>query len=283
MPASRGFNKSKLISDVPETLPGGSTNMVEGLYRGWDELRSVAAGQQSGLRVIVLFTDGASNSVPGVYEAAPGVSRGFRTYDFPKRNPDPDGQTWDNPQLVGLFHTQTGAQSPSYNRVVPWNSTQTIPQVPNLPTASRHDFQRSSGIPISFPLQVSTLSVNGAPQDSVRGLRNRHPVTGRYPADVWNTNNAARNLVEIIANAARSDAGDYDIRIYTIGMGELVRYLLGTVPETSESMLMRLANDQDSPDFNEDQLEGTYYFAQTEADVGPAFEALQSQIIRLSK
>ena len=73
------------------------------------------------------------------------------------------------------------------------------------------------------------------------------------------------------------------IRIYTIGMGELVRYMLGTVPETSESMLMRIANDKDSPDFNEDQLEGTYYFAQTEADVGPAFEALQSQIIRLSK
>ena len=31
------------------------------------------------------------------------------------------------------------------------------------------------------------------------------------------------------------------------------------------------------------QLEGKYYFAQTEADVGPAFQALQSQIVRLSK
>ena len=42
MPSSRGFNKTKLVmADVPSTLPGGSTNMVEGLYRGWDELRSV--------------------------------------------------------------------------------------------------------------------------------------------------------------------------------------------------------------------------------------------------
>ena len=49
--------------------------MVEGLYRGWDELRSVPAGTQSGLRVIVLFTDGASNSVPGNYDAAPGRGR----------------------------------------------------------------------------------------------------------------------------------------------------------------------------------------------------------------
>ncbi len=56
-----------MISDVPGTLPGGSTAMVEGLYRAWDELRSVPTGSQSGLRVIVLFTDGASNSVPGDY------------------------------------------------------------------------------------------------------------------------------------------------------------------------------------------------------------------------
>jgi Flp pilus assembly protein TadG len=283
MPSSRGFNKTQLVSDVPETLPGGSTNMVEGLYRGWDELRSVPAGQQSGLRVIVLFTDGASNSVPGNYDASLGTAKSFRTYDFPKNFPDPDGQTWNNPNLVGLFDTQTGVQSPSYSKTVFWSSTDTIPQVAWLPPNSWHTHSRSSGIPTSFPLYTGTLTVNGQPQSNVRGLRNRHPVTGKYPADVWNTNNSARNLVEIIANAARSEDAVYPVRIFTIGMGELVRYMLGTVPETSESILMRLANDKDSPDFNEDQLEGTYYFAQTEADVGPAFEALQSQIIRLSK
>src|SRR5712691_7748668 len=84
MPSGRGFDKSRVVSDIPNSLPGGSTAMVEGLYRGWDELRSVASGQQSGLRVIVLFTDGASNSVPGIYDAAPGVATGVRTFDFPK-------------------------------------------------------------------------------------------------------------------------------------------------------------------------------------------------------
>src|SRR5262249_53155223 len=107
--------------------------------------------------------------------------------------------------------------------------------------------------------------------------------TGRYPAEVFNINNAARNLVEIIANAARSDTGDYGIRIYTIGMGELVRYKLGTRKEMSEEILKRMANDSTSPDFNSVQLEGKYYFAQTADDVGPAFQALQNQIIRLSK
>ena len=41
MPSSRGFDKPGMIAAVPQNLPGGSTAMVQGLYRGWDELRSV--------------------------------------------------------------------------------------------------------------------------------------------------------------------------------------------------------------------------------------------------
>ena len=82
----------------------------------------------------------------------------------------------------------------------------------------------------------------------------------------------------------RHGAGrQYTIRVYTIGMGELVRYMLGTMPEKPEDILMRIANDSHSADFNSAQLEGKYYYAKTEADVGPAFEALQNQIVRLSK
>jgi hypothetical protein len=44
-----------------------------------------------------------------------------------------------------------------------------------------------------------------------------------------------------------------------------------------------MANDSSSPDFNSNQLEGKYYYAQTAADVGPAFAALQNQILRLTK
>ena len=285
MPSSRGFDKAKLKADIPNTLPGGSTAMVEGLYRGWDELRTVPGGTQSGLRVIVLFTDGASNSVPGNYPAQAGVARGLRTYDFPKNLPDPDGQTWNNPQIWGLYDTETGAtSSPAYNvTVANWNNTTTAPGVPYMPLTSWHTHHRSAGIPTSFPLQSNTLQVNGAAQSTRRGLRNWNAGAGRYPAEVFNINNAARNLLEIIAHEAREDTGDYPIRIYTIGMGELVRYNLGTMPEKPEDILMRIANDTRSQDFNSDQLEGKYYFAKTEADVGPAFEALQNQIIRLSK
>ena len=280
MPSSRGFDKTKLENDVPTTLPGGSTLMVEGLYRGWDELRSVPSGQQSGLRVIVLFTDGASNGVPANYD---GTAKSLRTWDFPHSANDPDSQTWDSPHIDGLYDTQTGATNPSYSLTIPWNSTTTLTQVPLLPLTTMHSHHRSSGIPTSFALQSASLKVNGVAQNAARGLRHQDPVTHKYPAEVWNINNAARNVLEEIADAARSDNGDYQIRIYTIGMGYLLRDLLGTMPEMPEDILKRISNDKTSPDYNNNQLEGMYFYAPTVADVAPAFQGIQNQILRLSK
>jgi Flp pilus assembly protein TadG len=283
MPASRGFDKPKVVTDVPNTLPGGSTNMVEGLYRGWDELRSVAAGQQSSLRIIVLFTDGASNGVPANWDGT-GVPKSMRTFDFPKNLPDPDSQTWNNPTIGGLYDTATGAASPAVS-ITPaiWSDkTTTVPGFTLMPPNSLHTHHRSAGIPTQFPLQTNTINVNGAPQNTRRGLF-PDPGTGQLKASVWNINNAARNVLEIIANTARADAGDYPIRIYTIGMGDLVRYNLGTMPEKPEDILKRISNDASSPDFNSAQLEGKYFFAQTASDVGPAFQGIQNQILRLSR
>jgi Flp pilus assembly protein TadG len=285
MPATRGFAKSTLISHVPASLPGGSTDMVEGLYRGWDELRSVPSGTQSGLRIIVLFTDGASNGVPGNWDGT-GASKSLRTYDFPKNLPDPDGQTWNDPVLGGFYPTtpSTSTASPSLSvHLADWrDKNTTIPGYTVMVPQTLHSYHRSAGIPTWFPLQTNTINVNGVPQDTRRGLY-ADPVTGQYKASVWNVNNAARNVLEIIANQARNDAGDYRIRIYTIGMGDLVQYLLGTMPEKPEDILMRISNDPRSPDHNPAQLDGRYFFAQTAEEVGPAFQGIQNQILRLSR
>jgi hypothetical protein len=285
MPATRGFAKATVMTHVPNTLPGGSTNMAEGLYRGWDELRSVPAGSQSGLRIIVLFTDGASNSVPGNYDALPGQGRALRTWDFPDNGADPDSQTHASPRIDGIYPTSSAsaAASPSFFLETPWNSTAVHASAQWLPVQSWHAHHRSSGIPTSFPLQTAALTVNGMSQMSRRGLRQINATTGRAPAQVFNINNAARNLVEIMSNEIRNDTGDYRIRIFTIGMGELVRYDLGTIPEKSEDILKRIANDASSPDRNSAQLEGRYFFALTTDDVAPAFQGIQNQILRLSK
>ena len=279
---------------MPSTLPGGSTNMVEGCTAGWDELRSVPTGTQSGLRIIVLFTDGASNGVPASWDANPGTARALRTWDFPEVPPDPDDQTHVDPQIDGLYDTATGSNTGFAYSIRPsnWNNYtpavgNIIPQVPSMPVnmMSWHTHHRSPGIPTAFPLVTNTLTVNGVAQSTKRPMRHLGLYNaGRYPAEVFNVNNAARNLVEIIADQARSDAGgDYQIRIYTIGMGDLVTYLLGTIPEPSSDILKRMANDPSSPDHNPAQLDGKFFYAQTAADVSAAFQGIQNQILRLSK
>ena len=194
MPAGRGFDKAAVMANIPATLPGGSTAMVQGLYRGWDELRSVPNGQQSGLRVIVLFTDGASNSVPARWATAPaGTSRGLRTWDFPDGTcADPDGQTHNNPWIDGLYLTQqTGTTTPppdpaqSYrpthwdnHSISPNNST--IAAVQFLPTnlLSFHAEHRSAGIPTEFPMRSNTS--DGRRHGAISGAR----LQG-FPGRLW--------------------------------------------------------------------------------------------------
>ena len=328
MPAGRGFDKSGMIADIPAGLPGGSTNMVEGLYRGWDELRSVPIASRSGLRVIVLFTDGASNSVPGNWDGT-GVPKAIRTYDFPQNPGDTNGQTWNSPHITGSYAPGGTSNSAPLNppgaidHWQPWNTQWTTVRPPpctgctppgngtvtnggtgvpawaqwmpgGIAPASLHSIHRSPGIKTTFPLQTNTLTVNGVAQSNPtpagRGLRDFVPGFG-YPSQIFNINNAARNLVEIIANEARdeTEGASAKVRIYTIGMGQLVPLLLGTRPESSESMLKRIANDPGNAttgvnvDYNPAQLQGAYYYSQTAADVAAAFQALQNQIVRLTK
>jgi len=195
----------------------------------------------------------------------------------------------NNVSIGGLADTQAGTLSPSWSSSsIAWNSTTVPAGVPaaqrSMPVGSAHTHHRSPGIPTTFPWQSNSLTVNGVPQNVARGLRNLGALSpGLYPSQIWNVNNAARNLVEIIANEARNDNGDYRIRIYTIGMGAQIRQNLGTRPELSEDFLKRVANDRSSPDFNPAQLEGKYFYAPTAADVAPAFEGIQNQILRLTK
>jgi Flp pilus assembly protein TadG len=298
MPSSRGFDKTAIKAAVPGSLPGGSTNMDEGLWRGWDELRSVSAANQSTLRVIVLFTDGASNGVPGQYTVG-GPAGSLRTADFPKNLPDPDNMTWWDPQINGLYGTAsdtsgnvltcagvtvTGCSTLACLRANTQLSGTAACQ--RLPVTSYHPNGRA-GTSTQFALSSGSLKVNGVAQNVARPFQGV-AVGGKYPAYLTNINNAARNLLEIIADAARNDnSGAYRIRIYTIGMGALVKMNLGYMPETPESMLMRIANDKDSLDFQDfettNQLEGKYFYAANAAAVEDAYAGILNEIVRLSK
>ena len=252
MPSSRGFDKTKVIERRARHAARRQHGMVEGLYRGWDELRSVPAGTQSGLRVIVLFTDGASNSVPGDSGRA-GRRQSAPDVRLPDRTPgDTDGQTWNNPHIAGLYDTQTGANSMAhrYDRAVTTHlehdrSPPTLPWPSTLPVASWHTHHRSAGIPTSFPLQTTALTVNGAAAERARaGCGTRH-AGGKYPArcgtsttprETWSRSSPTRRATTTATTRSASTRSAW---------ASWCRCNLGTMPETSESMLKRIANDSD--------------------------------------
>jgi len=282
----RGFSKSSLTSHISSGSSAGFTVMSEGLYRGWDQLRRVPSGTQSGLRVIILFTDGVPNSWSGNFTVSPGYApQGVvHTLDFPEMGGTSaldDGV--NDPCIYALSVTLGTLGGPanqsawsgglrqstrSSNLDLVWNSG--TPRVLSLPSQSFHPTPSSTGIPTQFNLFDAALVGGNRPVGTTVKVRN--------------VNNAARNLVEIIANAARTDnSGSYPIRIFTLGMGQQLKLPSGSASETGEDILKRIANDPSSPDFRSGQPEGKYYFAGDASKLNAAFQQIRNQILRLSQ
>ena len=293
--SERGFDLGSIDNHIDSTVANGGTATAEGLYQGWDQLRTVPTGSQSGLRIVLLFTDGSPNSVSGQFQVSQSKSGGtcsstlvgragtVATNDYPSTgNPT----TTNSPDDVGLYDTYAtsvsavpptsvnlGNPSTAYD-----SGGNTYPQtpnpcIPNLPLRSSHS--GSSGAPSGFGLWDPTLPN----QRSLIGQ-----TAAGYSNHVQNANNAARNLAEIIANAIRSDtSGASKIRIYTLGLGDLLNQRMGSARETGASILQRIANDPASTDFNPSQLDGRYFYAGDVAQLDTAFQAVRDQIVRLTQ
>ncbi len=151
--SGRGFNKSSLLNHISGSTTGVvSTATAEGLYAGWDQLRSVPSGSQAPLRVIVLFTDGAPNTFSGQFLVKPSHNSGTAnvqatgalfTYDYPAVG----GQGQNDPAVTGLcpiYGASFGYVSPtsaSYTsgRNVNWQTVDS--DIPRMPTRSYHPIQ----------------------------------------------------------------------------------------------------------------------------------------------
>ncbi len=207
--SGRGFNKSSLLNHISGSSTGVvSTATAEGLYAGWDQLRSVPSGSQAPLRVIVLFTDGAPNTFSGQFLVKPSHNSGTANVPatgalFTSDYPAVGGQGQPDPAVTGvcpIYGASFGYVSPTSaaytsGRNVNWQTVDS--DIPRMPTRSYHPIQVSSGIPTWFNLYDSSLP----------GQRVLIGGTGiDYPNHVQNANNASRNLAEIIANAARADS-----------------------------------------------------------------------------
>ncbi len=287
----RGFSKSAINGHIAAVSSGGNTGTAEGLYQGWDQLRTVPYNTQSGLRIIVLFTDGSPNAISGDFNVSNGgggfVPRTGALYtgDFPEYIINGNRTGVNNPEVTGLREVYGTVSDQSLRWVSPTSSSYSSGQnvniqivnqkIPELPTRSNHPQHASAAIPFAFNLYDPALPGQRPLID---------PAGIGYKNHVQNANNAARNLLESIANAAKSDtSGAYRIRIYTLGLGDILNQNMGASAETGSSILQRVANDPASPDFNASQPAGKYYFAGDPTQLNAAFEAVRNQILRLSQ
>ena len=282
--SARGFDPGSIDGHIDLASPGGATATAEALYKAWNELRTVPSGSQSGLRIVVLFTDGSPNALPGEFKVMSPASTGSGCTSTPWRDVVPgtvftldyphvsgNSTTYDEPGDYGLVDTD-GPKSLGPVPPTTWN-TYTSGQ-----NRSREKINKC--IP-NLPLRSSRGDLYDA------SLHQRFLVGGSangYPNHVRNANNAARNLAESIANGIRSDTdGASRIRIYTLGLGDLLDAEMGERPETGASILRRIANDPVSPDYRSDQPAGKYFFAGDPAELNAAFQAVRDQIVRLTE
>lgn len=259
--ASRGFNRTTVVNGINALPLGGATASAEGMRKALDELNAVPSAYRSSLRVILFFSDGAPNLVSA---------------SFPRSSGSP------NPITGNLYSETDGAGNDATypdSAYRMWNAN-----ARNDAWSPGDDDRYGTNI-----TNITSLPATGAGGVPLASFDGKRTLTGApYQDTRCNVNRAARNMVERLANTARSQ----DIRVYTIGLGNALNTLetsfsggnCGYTPanERGSTILKRLANASDSDSPNSSQPQGLYCFAATESDLNRCFSTIASEILRLT-
>jgi Flp pilus assembly protein TadG len=140
----------------------------------------------------------------------------------------------------------------------------------------------------SISILPTTDYTTTVPLASYNNRRTLSPPPGSAGSNTrCNLNKAARNMVENVANMARSESPD-PIHVYSLGLG----YRLNTLEitfcaygndEYGANVLKRLANTLDSDTYNSSQPSGLYVYAENADDLDNAFKTIAAHIFRLTR
>lgn len=268
---TRGFDKQAIRNllckspnfdvDCVNNLPAsGSTASGEAMRRALTDLNLVPSSKRSSLRIIVFFSDGAPNDVSGSFN-----SNSARIIGDLYSEADQDysyvSETAKAHQVYNISHRDQ--KKGDY-------SIETLP--------ASMDYSTIPGL----PYVNETQTVNLASNTSVRTLPN-------YGNTQCNVNRAARNMVENVANTARSGTGLNGVTIHTLGLGQRLKTLEASrctgydTREWGENILKRIANTSDASPRNPNQPTGLYVYAQSASGLDNAFQTIANQILRLTK
>lgn len=265
--ADRGFNRSTMVSRINALSAEGATATAEGLSKAVSELEAIPANVRSSLRVILLFSDGAPNIVNGRFkQIGPGnnVVPGNGTFNLYSETSSGNISGCQN--SYGACRTMP-ANVRDGNESWYVNNTGPNRRIEFLPLTG------SGGVPLASFDGARSFTGGGGPDPQYPYSNNR-----------CNVNKAARNMVERIANDARTS----DIRIYTIGLGNALNTLeinfcgYNTASEQGSTLLKRVANTADADRQNAAQPRGLYCHAASASELGRCFSSIASEILRLT-
>ena len=280
-PVSRGFDAVSMNTHIDNINFSGWTNSSEGFWRARNELNSITSVQRSTLRVVVFFSDGAPNTFSSQLKFRSGSS----CLDSTKK--------WRLPGSIISDDDPTGYVG-GLGRIDKQNRF--LNEVNNDSTCN---FPIPYGLfPYgALPLNNETTSV--LPADALPQFYNAHadPVTnvnvnefhladgGPRPVDATpgyaNVNRVSRNLVEAMADKARSEG----IYVLTLGLGVQLATASGPDGESGDVVLKCMANSVDAKPscIKANQPVGIYCYAADANALKPCFEKLASFILRISK
>lgn len=266
--ATRGFNKTTVINAINGLAnpTSGATASAEGMRRAQMELDAIPADIRSSLRVIVFFSDGAPNMVSGTF-----CNNGLTTCS-------------GSAVRRGDIYSETESGGAPYRMYSRTSRDTQLADASSIAYLPANDFDSTMSWADSYSETVPLASYR-TPPPPIRTFS----MSG---ADILNTrcnvNKAARNMVENVANNARSGTGTNAISVYTLGLGAALNNLeinfCGYGPaERGASILKRLANTTDSDTYNSAQPSGIYAYAATASELNRAFQEIANQILRISK
>jgi Mg-chelatase subunit ChlD len=258
----RGFDRLRMAADINAFHFSGLTNSAEGLWHARDQLNRVPVPNRSSLRVIVFFSDGAPNTFasffkfrnPGACNRAGSIS----TNDDGVSGGVPAG-LWDHTRQE---EPAPGACGRGYN--IAWDLTaRALPKWYNAHGINDREFPIVTNAP-----RVVTDDTSNAQKTFI------------------NVNRASRNLAEALAARARAEG----IRVFTLGLGTLLKKPTGPFPtadDTGENLLKCMANTPDAlprcKAAGASQPAGVYCHAATAADLQPCFAMLASEVLRITR
>ena len=278
---NRGFDRASMNTHIDNIIFSGWTNSAEGFWNARNELNRITPAQRSTLRVVVFFSDGAPNSFSSQIKFKAGSSclESTKKWRLPGSIVSDDDATGS---VVGLGRIDR------QNRF--------LNEVNNDPTCN-------------FPIPIGLLPYGALPYgnetssvlsgDAIPKFYNAHadpltnvnvnefPLADGGPRAVnnnptyANVNRLSRNLVEAMADKARSEG----IYVFTLGLGAQLAAPSGPDGENGDVVLKCMANSVDAKPgcIKANQPVGLYCFAVNANALKPCFEKLASAILRISK